>query len=258
MADPQEVQQLIEYYVNLLIIQYHNKPKARAEIGLIADQMVANNIFLDIQNAYDIETSVGKQLDVIGKYVGVDRYYSEIVLENYFSLITYDETISLPSSPPRWGFSDYTTYDDYAYNGTLDYDEIITTENALFDPDFRTLIKLKILINYSNFSHKSIDDNMYAFFGTSVRPESNGGMHMIYFIDSLITPILQAILAKQLLPVPMGVGMQIVEGITGDMFALTSYNGYETPFGYGFSDYSDYDTLLGQVLTYSQIVNGNY
>lgn len=245
---------LIAYYVNLLIIQYHNKPKAQATIQLFAKEMLASDIFNSIQNAYDIDTAVGVQLDVIGKYVGVDRYYSGLNLSNYFSLETYDE--SAPTSPPRWGFCDYSNYDVFAYNGTLIYDEIITFQNALFDEDFRILIKLKILINSINFSHKSIDDGMFEFFGTQIRPESTGNMTMVYFLSLSNTQLVQAILTKKLLPKPMAVLLMTVDSITGDMFSLADYSGNESPFGYGFTDYADYDTLPGEILTYSQISAG--
>ncbi len=243
---------LIAYYVNLLIIQYHDKPKAQATIALYADALLANNIMDDIQNAYSVETAVGKQLDVIGKYVGVSRYYSELVLENYFSLVEYTE--SIPSSPPRWGFCDYTNYDDFAYNGTLTYNDIITSANALFDEDYRTIIKLKIILNYSNFSTKEITEAINDLLGPDVRFESAGNMTIQYFISQDSTPVIQAILSKKLLPAPMGVLLTPVIDVRDLMFAFTDYSGYETPFGYGFSTYADYDSLSGQVLTYDQII----
>lgn len=62
------------YYSNLLIMQYHNKPKAKATIeatvGLLPDDLI-----MEVINGFDIETAVGKQLDILGEYVGVDRYY---------------------------------------------------------------------------------------------------------------------------------------------------------------------------------------
>lgn len=55
-------------------MQYHNKPKARATIeatvGLLPDDLI-----MEVINGFDIETAVGKQLDILGEYVGVDRYY---------------------------------------------------------------------------------------------------------------------------------------------------------------------------------------
>lgn len=242
---------LIAYYVNLLIVQYHNKPKAMATIQLFAETMLANNIFIDIENAYNLDTAVGVQLDVIGKYVGVTRYYSVLDLENFFSLETYLEPA--PSSPPRWGFCDYATFGDFQYNGSLTYGAIIAQNNSLSDTDYRTLLKFKISLNYSNASNFDIDNIVYGTFGDLIRAESTGNMSIVYFIKPPLTELLIAVMFKRLLPHPIGVGALAVNNITGDMFALTDYSGYETPFGYGFSTYSDYDTLPGEILTYDQI-----
>lgn len=279
MAD---ISALIEYYKNLLIIQYSgpDQPKAQAEIDLLATTALASGIILDIQDAYNIFNvfnewdqsgrtwddggfwdderglAVGKQLDVIGKYVGVDRFYSELVLENYFSFITYDEVSALPDSPPRFGLSDYTTFMDFSYNGTLNYSDLIAVGNSLTDTNFRVLIQLAIIKNNSNFSHKQIDDAIFNFFGGTIRPESSGNMLMAYFISNIVSPLVKAIVSKKLLPKPMGVGLAVVSNVTGPMFAFTDYSGYQSPYGYGFSDYNNYATLPGQMLTYDQITRG--
>lgn len=62
------------YYSNLLIMQYHGKPKAKATIEKTV-ALLPDDIILDVINGFDIQTAVGKQLDILGEYVGVDRYY---------------------------------------------------------------------------------------------------------------------------------------------------------------------------------------
>lgn len=70
------------YYSNLLILQYHNKPKAKATVeatvGLLPDELIQ-----EVIAGFNIETAVGKQLDILGIYVGVDRFYdNEGVIES--------------------------------------------------------------------------------------------------------------------------------------------------------------------------------
>lgn len=72
MAEPKEIN---DYYANLLIMQYHNKPKAQETIKS-STATIPSQLILDIINGYNIETAVGAQLDLLGEYVGVDRYYS--------------------------------------------------------------------------------------------------------------------------------------------------------------------------------------
>lgn len=251
MADFATVEALLEYYTNLLIIQYNQKPKARAHIRLLATQMMMNGVMLDVLNGYAIESAVGKQLDVIGKYVGVDRFYEEIDLENYFAFTFYDEVS--PDTKPKYGFSNYANFEDFAHNGTLTYDAIITESNALGDPDFRLLIRLAILLNSCQHGHGEIDQKIFALFGDVIRMESAGLMHMAYFLNSAITPFWQAVFQKRLLPKPEGVALVYVQQNNGDFFAFADYSGNLPPFGGGFTNYTDYDTEAGQILKYDLI-----
>lgn len=251
MAD---VAELTEYYKNLLILQYTDLAKAEATIGLLAETVLAQGVAIDVQNAYSIDTAIGTQLDVIGKYVGVNRYFSEIDLQNYFALVTYAEHAGLPTSPPAFGLGTYATFSNYDYNGTLVYADLVTSQNALSDDNFRTLIKLAILRNNINFSDEEINAGMWSLFAGSIRPEETGNtMVMACFFNGAITTLTQAILAKGLIPKPMGVRMLAVTGISGDMFAAVTYAHPTSPFGYGFSTYANYDSLNGQMLEYSQI-----
>lgn len=71
MAD---ITDLLQYYSDLLILQYHDKPKAIATIQLFVKQFIADGLFMDILNSYDLDTAVGVQLDRLGKLVGCPRY----------------------------------------------------------------------------------------------------------------------------------------------------------------------------------------
>lgn len=61
------------YYADLLILQYKGKPKAYATIKLLVDLMVMNQLPLQIMNGFNLDTAVGVQLDVLGKYAGIGR-----------------------------------------------------------------------------------------------------------------------------------------------------------------------------------------
>lgn len=64
---------VIDYYVNLLIMQYHNKPKAQNTIFALVEPVVMNLLPQQVMNGYDIGTASGVQLDVLGEYTGVTR-----------------------------------------------------------------------------------------------------------------------------------------------------------------------------------------
>lgn len=67
-------QEIIDYYANLLILQYVGKPKAYATIQASAKPFVMDQLPVAVQGAFDIDTAVGVQLDLLGKYIGVTRY----------------------------------------------------------------------------------------------------------------------------------------------------------------------------------------
>ncbi len=65
--------EIIAYYCDLLIIQYFQKTKAYVTIDTIVRPVVMDQLPLTVQDGFDIETAVGAQLDIIAKYVGVNR-----------------------------------------------------------------------------------------------------------------------------------------------------------------------------------------
>ena len=67
-------QDYVDYLANLLIIQYHNKPKAKETIKSLA-KLFPIDLLLNIRDSFDIDTATGSCLDLLGKYVGVSRWY---------------------------------------------------------------------------------------------------------------------------------------------------------------------------------------
>jgi len=67
------LQDIIDYYANLLILQYRGKPKAYATIQTVVKPFLMDNLPLTVQDAFSVASAVGVQLDVVGKYAGVTR-----------------------------------------------------------------------------------------------------------------------------------------------------------------------------------------
>src|ERR1017187_2134953 len=67
-------QELINYYANLLILQYIGKTNAYATIQALVTPIIMDQLPLLVQSAFNMDGSaVGVQLDVLGKYAGVVR-----------------------------------------------------------------------------------------------------------------------------------------------------------------------------------------
>lgn len=69
-------QELIDYYADLLVIQYVGKPKAYATIQALVKMVIMDQLPISVQNAFNLvgpDIAVGAQLDTLGKYLGVTR-----------------------------------------------------------------------------------------------------------------------------------------------------------------------------------------
>src|ERR1700677_5062500 len=67
-------QELINYYANLLILEYIGKPNSYATIQALVTPVIMSQLPIAVQSACNMDGSaVGVQLDVLGKYAGVTR-----------------------------------------------------------------------------------------------------------------------------------------------------------------------------------------
>lgn len=200
-------QNLANYYVNLLIIQYHNKPKARATIEFLTKLVFANMILLQIRDGFDWRTAVGPQLETVGKWVGVDKFYNGqlLFLRPWFSLIDWDST---PDNL-QGGFSTFENFDTLE-GGIIDYSTIKPTQNQLSDESFSIMIGLKIIKNSINHTAKNIDDAIWDYFDGKVYTVWQGKT-LTYYYQPELREVLQVALAKNVLPVPTGCQIELME-----------------------------------------------
>lgn len=249
------INDIVEYYEKLLIIQYYDKPKAKAEIGLLARTLLADGLIFDLEDAFDLETAVGNQLDILGKYIGADRFYKGQVFigSGFFENIDYAEIPYTPSGDEK-GFSDYSNFDTIV-GKFLNYESFVTEGLKLDDINYRFILKLKRVQNNINHSDQAIDEGLYSFFEDDLYAIDNLDMTMTYFVATSNIEIVKIALQKEVLPKPIGVGINCLVERNEEIFAFTDYE--ETTISSlitGFSDYSDYDTKVGESLTYEKLV----
>jgi hypothetical protein len=202
----QTTQELIDYYADLLIKQYKEKPKAYRTIEMLvepilmpqAGEIVTDNegnvvydnegqpVFEDyvepilpvaVQNGFDIETAVGAQLDTLGKYIGASRQ----------------------------GFD---------FSGAV----------TLTDDQYRQLLTIVAARYRLTAKCSDIQDFIHKFFDGTLQVFDNKFMHMSYFylVDVGVNIIAEFFIKMGLLPSPLGVGTAPLIRFfpTRDWFAL--------------------------------------
>lgn len=193
------ISDLIKYYQNLLIVQYHNKRTAKSEIELAVKTFTGDNIIPQI--VFDVDTSVGAQLDLIGKIVGLSRIAEGFTFANkYFSYNDYSDP--MPNAQGR-GYSDIGSPAEAIFK---DYDEARESIYSMTDGQYRKMIRLKILANNGIATNKYVDDSLYQIFGDGIKITDNEDMTLTitvqpaYELDGRLAEFLG------LMPKPLGVG----------------------------------------------------
>lgn len=162
---------LSNYYSNLLIVQYHEKEKAVEEIKLGASTFAGDWVLGDFLDMIDVDKAVGKQLDLIGKIVGLSRIAQGFTFGiPYYS---YNNEADPMHTPEQRGFSDIGHKVQASFK---DYEESRKTIYEMSDGSYRAMIKLKIQSNNSRGTLKEIDEGLYRIFGTNVTIVDNFDM----------------------------------------------------------------------------------
>lgn len=199
-------QELIDYYVNLLVIQYKILPNATGTINAVATEVVANQIYSQVLNGFSIQTAIGAQLEILASYVGAPRTifaYNPAIL--YFALPAYSTT-----PVTAIGFASYADAVDPTDDWLL-YTTSPTTY-VLTDGQLRLLIEYLIAVHASDHTLYSIDRILQTFFGTYAELIDNGNMTITYQHQAADPNLLFSIVNQlNQLPRPAGVEVMVTE-----------------------------------------------
>lgn len=227
-----DLETTIEYYKELLLYQYINATKARATIDTLIRQAVCDLLPIAVRDAFDIETAVGDQLDVLGEYIGFSRVVPIKIERDYFSLDDY-----VTPDTDAIGFTDYETTDNSQASWYL-YVFANNSWSTLEDSEYRLMLKLKAILNASQNTFSEIASLLYDFFGTQILFGDQLDMTISYFVLSDIERIITIAYDVGMLPKPMGVLISGVFSVaeTDKVWGFTDYL-YDTGYDTGFSNF---------------------
>jgi len=189
-------------YVNLLIKQYWEKPKASAEIEMKASSWRRSFDWLSsFENEFDLDNATGDRLDIIGRIVGIGRAIPYAVPKIAFG---FDE------NPNSRGFDDlFSPLNDRA--PFQDLFESESTELVLDDNAYRLFIRAKIKKNISSpylvsDDSLSIQDAVINIFGGLAYVTDNYDMTLTLHVSPVFSSSkLDALCKMSLIPKPQGV-----------------------------------------------------
>lgn len=199
-------QELIATYSNLLIVQYKVLPKAIATVELVASQVVANQIYSQVLNAFNPSTAIGAQLDILGSYVGAFRR-----IAGFSPSVTYFALPSYADGPT--GFGGFAFYADTT--APSDYWKLYTTSDSAYilsDGQLSQLMQYLIAVHASDHTNASIDSIFETFFGAYATLTDNEDMTLTYTHNATSDPDILFSLVNFLgkLPKPAGVKVVVV------------------------------------------------
>lgn len=190
-----------KYYADLLILQYKNKPKARATVQIGCDIYTGNGLLFEFENILDIDRATDYTLDLIGKIVGVPRnVVSDSPNVEFFTFEKEDAN----------GFSTVGTLSKGIFKRS---DVNYYDKNALSDKNYRTLIKLKAIMNRVRGTWAEMDDMYYSVFGNNLYFENNkdGTITYYYNSDYFDSELWNAIIKLGYLIAPLGISYTVEE-----------------------------------------------
>lgn len=202
---------LIAYYQQLLIIQYANKTKMAGTVaamlsGTGATGLLANAIYTQVRDGFDLETAVGKQLDILGELIGPSRNipgldlsksfiqitaYGAVDMGTVVGISTYEET-----QPPSWY--------------TMSYEDFVV--DTLSDGDYRRVLQFLAAVQGCDYAYGTLDAICYNFFTGNVNLKVTGTMTLVYqHLTSDPDNLFEIISQMNMLPSPAGVSVTVAE-----------------------------------------------
>lgn len=205
-------------YTALITSQHRDKPKFVAMVSAVAGAI--GDITAAIQSlprSFDLDDAVGKQLDIVGEWIGQPRTVGGVLTLGYF------------------GFSDNVVAEPFGEEGDpsiggrfYEEGEAFTSTSVLADPEYRTVLRAKILRNHYQGTTPEIVDALRLIFNAPAHVDDDGTMSIIVVINAPISTIGQALLTDfDLLPRPAGVKIRdiIYTDLSADAFAQASAAG---------------------------------
>jgi hypothetical protein len=176
----------LDQYLNLITSEHNQQPRYMATVALSCQPFLDNeNSALSLIGLFDLDSSVGQQLDFTGQWIGQTRYVN-IKLDPWFTITDTGVDVGLGFNQGLW----WVPFEDP------------TASIALTDHNYRLLLYAKVAANYWDgtvpgaltawntlFAPSGYQMLLQDNFGAQA-PNTNGNMHVLM---ALLGPPLDAV-----------------------------------------------------------------
>jgi Protein of unknown function (DUF2612) len=202
--NPEELAQIVAYYVALNITQYRILPNASQTIALFCNEALCDGLPQVLERAFDLDSAIGNQLTILGNIVGVPRWaYGLDLNHSFFSFVRYNDLT------PRPGFG---RYNDNPYPSAIWLRYLATGDTQLTDFEMLACIQIKIIQNNIYTSLADVAEALWSVFGNDIYVIDNLNMSITYHATAYGAYYDILLIANYLgiLPRPMGVAVSVV------------------------------------------------
>lgn len=206
---------MVRDYSALITSEHSAKPKFMALVQAIAGTAgdIAN-LIASLPALFDLDTAIGKQLDIVGQWIGQSRVVPGVLTLGYFGFV--ENVVALT-------FGEET---DISIGGRFyEEGEPFTSTAVLADPEYRTILKAKIVRNQYDGTQEEIENALAYIFNAPAHIRDNGTMVIDIVINAKISLVDQSLLTNfDLLPRPAGVaiGQIIYTSMSAAAFDIAS------------------------------------
>ncbi|MDR0454708.1 MAG: DUF2612 domain-containing protein [Deferribacteraceae bacterium] len=218
----------IKEYLAMLILQYSDMPKAKGEMtAIIGNFSKIYSLYENFRSEFDLDAATGKQLDLIGKIIGLQRNVPYAIAKRFFGFSEYEKSGAFADKNDSF-LAVYPFADKFSPK---------YTNFQMDDYTYRLFIKLKIAKNISSVymisgERTGIQEAALNAFGAAAYVIDNLNMTLTIYINNKIAELIEYIVSLDLLPRPQGVSYKYV--IIADIGYTLGFS--DNQYSLGFSD----------------------
>lgn len=221
-------------YTQLITSEHSQRPKFTAMVNLVANAWGdVSELTKSLPASFDLDSASGAQLDVVGAWAGQSRLIDNVILVRYFNYEGEPGALN-------FGEEGNASIGGRFFNET----DSIDATTILADPEYRTIIRARIVRNYAKGLTPDFIKALTFIFNAQTIIDDPGDMTIGIYIGRPITLTELAIITGlDILPRPAGVRIR-----TRGYFNSTGYLGFNGQLGAAPFAEEGYTGPLGQLL----------